>query len=89
MAHPAASTLGCALLQAEQYAKGQQSSCPGLRLVGYYQCNERLADGELGAGRRVADRVEAACPDAVALVVRGRRHAPLPARTCAEAAGLH
>lgn len=60
-------------LQAEQYAKEQQPSRSGLRLVGYYQCNERLADGELGAGRRVADRLEAACPDAVALVVRQGR----------------
>ena len=42
----------------------------GLRLLGYYQANERLSDGELGAGRRVADRLEAACPEAVALVVR-------------------
>ncbi|KAL4424106.1 hypothetical protein ABPG75_001407 [Micractinium tetrahymenae] len=60
-----------AIVQAEQYAKEQQSSSAGLRLVGYYQCNERLADGELGAGRRVADRLEAAWPDAVALVLDG------------------
>ncbi|KAL4445001.1 hypothetical protein ABPG77_004051 [Micractinium sp. CCAP 211/92] len=63
--------LEAAMVQAEQYAKEQQSAHPGLRLVGYYQCNERLADGELGAGRRVADRLEAACPDAVALVLDG------------------
>ena len=42
--------------------------CPCCR---YYQANERLADGELGAGRRFADRIEAAWPDSVALLVRG------------------
>lgn len=43
----------------------------GLRIVGYFQANERLGDSELGSGRRVADRVEAASPDAVAAVVSG------------------
>ena len=53
----------------EQYVKEQQRQQPGLRLVGYYQCNERAGDAELGAGRRIADRLEAAAPDSVAVVV--------------------
>ncbi len=80
---PTAALAQPALLQAEQYAKEQQSAHPGLRLVGYYQCNERLADGELGAGRRVADRLEAACPDAVALVVRGAAGVAEDGKVCA------
>lgn len=41
--------------------------------MGYYQANERLDDSELsGPGRRFADRIEALCPGAVALVVRAR-----------------
>ena len=55
--------------------KEQQRQQPGLRLVGYYQCNERAGDAELGAGRRIADRLEAAAPDSVAAVVsRGGSH---------------
>lgn len=57
--------------QIEGYVHEQAgSTCPlGLRIVGYYQCNERLGDSELGGGRRVADRIEAAFPDSVAVVV--------------------
>ena len=41
-------------------AQQQQQQQPGLRVVGYYQANERMADADLGAaGRRIADRVEA------------------------------
>jgi len=57
----------------DAYVKEQQGSRPGLCLLGYYQCNERMGDGELGAGRRVADRLEAAFPDAAALVVSSRQ----------------
>ena len=42
----------------------------GLRIVGYYQCNERLDDRDLsGAGKKFADRIEQLYPDSVALVV--------------------
>jgi hypothetical protein len=60
-------------LQIEQHVKAQQGISKGLRIVGYYQCNERLSDSELGGGRRVADRIEAAYPESVALVVSCRR----------------
>ncbi|EFN52064.1 hypothetical protein CHLNCDRAFT_58988 [Chlorella variabilis] len=63
--------LEMALSQIEGYVHEQAgSTCPlGLRIVGYYQCNERLGDSELGGGRRVADRIEAAFPDSVAVVL--------------------
>ncbi|KAL4856488.1 ER membrane protein complex subunit 8/9 [Chlorella vulgaris] len=62
--------LETALSQIEQHVKAQQGT-KGLRIVGYYQCNERLSDSELGGGRRVADRIEAAYPESVALVLDG------------------
>lgn len=38
------------------------------RIVGYYQCNERMQDVDLGTvGKRVADRVEALFPGAIAI----------------------
>ncbi|KAI3432209.1 hypothetical protein D9Q98_003771 [Chlorella vulgaris] len=63
--------LETALSQIEQHVKAQQGISKGLRIVGYYQCNERLSDSELGGGRRVADRIEAAYPESVALVLDG------------------
>eukprot|EP00887_Chlorella_sp_A99_P005971 scaffold27.g5971.t1 len=56
--------------QRQQAGGGGDSGLSPLRVVGYYQCNERLDDTDLGpAGRRVADRVDAVCPDSVALVL--------------------
>ncbi|KAI7844049.1 hypothetical protein COHA_002389 [Chlorella ohadii] len=66
-----APVLEAALSQLEAHAKEQQGTQSGLRIVGYYQANERLSDGELGAGRRFADRIEAAWPHSVALLLDG------------------
>lgn len=74
----------CTAAQVEEHVKEQQGASPGLRMVGYYQCNERFGDSELGGGRRVADRIESACPDSVALVVRHGAGA----RPCADAVGF-
>ena len=59
--------LELALAQLQAHCKLQKGK---LRIVGYYQCNERLEDVDLGTpGRRIADRVEAIAPGSVALVV--------------------
>ena len=51
----------------------------GLRIVGYYQCNERLDDRDLsGAGKKFADRIEQLYPDSVALVVSAQTHRQYP-----------
>ena len=42
----------------------------GTAIVGYYQCNERLDDRELGAqGRRITERLDALHPGAAGLVL--------------------
>ena len=56
-----------ALVQLQEHCKLQGN----VRIVGYYQCNERLDDSDLGeSGKRIASKVEAAFPGSVALVVR-------------------
>lgn len=58
--------LELALAQLEIYCNTQKN----IRVVGYYQCNERLDDSELGGpGRRIADRVESVAPGSVAIIV--------------------
>lgn len=80
-----APVLEAALSQLEAHAKEQQGTQPGLRIVGYYQANERLSDGELGAGRRYADRIEAAWPNSVVLLLDGPAlQAELAQQTAAE-----
>lgn len=55
-----------ALIQLQEYCKRQGN----LRVVGYYQCNERLDETDLGeSGKRIANKLEAAFPGSIALVV--------------------
>lgn len=70
---PPTAAAAATLPQLEAHAKEQAGAQPGLRIVGYYQANERLDDGDLGAGRRYADRIDAAYPQSVALLVSGGR----------------
>jgi len=59
--------LETALIQLQEHCKREGK----LNIVGYYQCNERLEDSDLGdAGRKVAGKMEAVFPGSVALVVR-------------------
>jgi hypothetical protein len=56
-----------ARLQTAAHVKQQGGK---LRIAGYYQCNERLDDVDLGIiGRRIADKVEALFPGSAAIVV--------------------
>lgn len=58
--------LELALAQLQAYCNKHRN----VRVVGYYQCNERLDDTDLGTvGRRVADKAEALWPGSVAIVV--------------------
>jgi hypothetical protein len=58
--------LESALIQLQEHCKQDKK----LNIVGYYQCNERLEDGDLGdVGRKVAGKVEAVFPGSIALVV--------------------
>jgi ER membrane protein complex subunit 8/9 len=59
--------LETALIQLQEHCKRDKK----LKIVGYYQCNERLEDSDLGdVGRKVAGKVESVFPGSVALVVR-------------------
>ena len=59
--------LDIALAQLQEHCKTQGK----VRVVGYYQCNERLDDSDLAdVGRKIATKVEALFPGSVALVVR-------------------
>ena len=52
--------------QVDAHCKGQQA----LQVVGYYHANENLKDTELKAfARRIADRIQQRCPQAVVLLV--------------------
>ena len=55
--------------QVDAQCKGQQ----GLQVVGYYHANESLKDTELKPfARRIADRIQQRCPQAVVLLVSKR-----------------
>ena len=61
--------LETALIQLQEHCNQDKK----LTIVGYYQCNERLEDSDLGdVGRKVAGKVEAVFPGSIALVVSSR-----------------
>jgi hypothetical protein len=64
------SPLEAALVQLQAYCDIK----PNLRIVGYYQCNERMLDNDLGiVGRRIADRIESLYSGSIALTVSSHR----------------
>ena len=59
--------LDAALVQLQEHCK---RSSPKIQIVGYYQCNERLDDSDLGdVGRKIASKIESLFPGCIALVV--------------------
>jgi ER membrane protein complex subunit 8/9 len=63
-------SLEIALAQLQTYCKEQGK---GIRVVGYYLCNDRLEDAELGpVGKRIADRIEALTNRSIALCLDGK-----------------
>lgn len=59
--------LETALIQLQEHCKREKK----LKIVGYYQCNERLEDSDLGdVGRKVANKIETIFPSSIVLVVR-------------------
>jgi hypothetical protein len=70
---------GAGMRQVDAYCQGQAD----LQVVGYYHANEGLKDTELKPfARRIADRIQQRCPQAVVLLVRTRLVFPRQQPSC-------
>ena len=68
-------SLARAACQADEHCKLSD----GLAIVGYYQANEMGDDMELGAfGKKIAEKLRAACPQAAILMVDGSKMRATP-----------